>query len=86
MTQMSDRVLGQNRNAIGIDQLRKTMIDLRIYVIRTTGKDNTHPVVFLTEPDCLFTLLLQIFLYSLIFCKACIQSLFDLFLLNIIVL
>ena len=41
LMQMRDRILGQYGNAIRVDQLRNTMVDLRVNVVRTSCEDDT---------------------------------------------
>ncbi len=66
---MGNRILGQDCDAIRIDQLRQTMVDLRINMIGTSGQDDAHPIVLFTETDGRLALLLQILLYAFIFFK-----------------
>ena len=45
LMQMRDGILGQNCKPVGCDQLRNTVVDLRVNMIWTTGKDDTTAVV-----------------------------------------
>ena len=46
LRQMGDGVLGQNSYIIGSDQLRDTVVDLRVNMVRTTCKYDTALVIF----------------------------------------
>ena len=57
---MGDGILGQHRNAVGGDQFRNAMIDFRIQMIGTTGKnDSLHVMLFQIGED-FFSLFLSV--------------------------
>ena len=60
LTEMTDRVLGQNCHSIGSDELRDSVVDLRIDVIRTTGEHDSVFAMFFQPCDCLLAILLHI--------------------------
>ena len=59
--QMRDRIFCQDGNIIGVDQLRQSVIDLRVRVIRTSGKNNSAIAGFIQKLDRLFTFTTHIF-------------------------
>ena len=59
---MGDRIFCQHGNPVGINQFRDTVIDFRVYMVRTSGKDNTAFSGFIKELDNFFTFFADIFL------------------------
>ena len=47
MAQMGHGILCQNGKAVGSDQLRNAVVDLRIHMVGTSGQNDAVAVVFL---------------------------------------
>ena len=45
--QMGDGILGEDCKAVGGDELRNTMVDLRVYMVRTAGQHDAVAVMLL---------------------------------------
>ena len=60
LSQMGDGVLCQDREAVGGDQFRNTVVDLRVHMVGTACKDDAVTVVFFHPLQCLLALFLHV--------------------------
>ena len=59
--EVGDRVLCQHRNIIRVDKLRNSVVHLRVYMVRASGKDDPAVAGLIQVSDGLFALLLHVF-------------------------
>ena len=47
VSQVGDGILGKNRKTVGGDELRDTVVDLRVYMVRTAGQHDAVTLMLL---------------------------------------
>ena len=65
---MGYRIFSQYGNIIGKDHLRKSMIDFRVDMVRSSGKDDSSVSGFVQKPDRFFPFASHIFPAGSKFC------------------
>ena len=63
LSKMGNRVLSKDSKTVAVDQIRDSMMDLRVNVVRASGKDNTSSSGFFKISKSFFSLCLNILSY-----------------------
>ena len=80
LAEMGDGILGQHREVVARDQLRDTMVDFRIHVVRTTREHDPAVAGLLHPAEGFLTLLLHILMRTLELCPGLMRRRADLLL------
>ena len=75
---VGDRIFCQHGNAVGIDQFRNSMIDLRVDVVRTSAEDNSGAPCLCQISENFLTLILNVLSHAVEFIKGSTHSVADL--------
>ena len=80
---MGDGILCQYGKSVGCDQFRDTVVDLRVYMVWTTGEYDTAAVVFFHPFDSFFAFFADVISFGFLFFPCSMSSSFDLCMWNL---
>ena len=75
---MGNRILSKDCDSVAVDQIRDTVVDLRVNVVRTSCKDNSSSSCFLQILKSLLALFLNVLMYGIHFFPGFVSCCFHL--------